>query len=179
MTSETAKHRETVAPYLNGNGLDLGSGGDPVVGSAISVDLPPGEAAEYTTTNWGGPLQWRGDARDLSWLRDRCCDYVYSSHLLEDFANWQEVLIEWMRVIKRGGRLVLLVPDQKRWAQAVDAGQPMNSHHAREFNLGDLSGFVSAQWGWVTEEERFAAPDLLTEHGTPDFTILYVGRRTH
>lgn len=178
MSSETSKHRALAAPYCSGNGLDLGSGGDPVVESAISVDLGAAEAEAYTTTNWGGPIQWRCDASDLSWLASRTCDYVFSSHLLEDFANWQEVLVEWMRVVKRGGCLILLVPEMTRWAQAVSAGQPMNHNHAHEFEVGEIDRFIESQFGWAIEVSRMASDDL-TLCGTPDYSIFIVARRTH
>src|SRR5437867_3001774 len=66
--SETAKHRHLTIRYCQGCGLDLGSGGDPIVPWAISVDLP---AEEGYGTDFGGEVELRGDAlRALPWFRD-------------------------------------------------------------------------------------------------------------
>jgi SAM-dependent methyltransferase len=167
-----------VLPYCVGNGIEIGTGGDPIVHTSIQIELPPADAEAYTATDFGVfPAQLRGDGTNLYWFRDRVFDYLASSHLLEDFYDWRKVLMEWMRVVKVEGRLILLVPEEKLWAQAVDAGQPMNHNHDHEFTIGELSGFVGAQFGWVVEAEQMAAPEMLTDVGTPDFTILFVARR--
>ena len=130
--SETSKYRNELAQFCLGYGIDLGYGGDPITPSAITVDLP----TPYTQVGQQ-PLNLRGDARNLSWFTDNSLDYVYSSHLLEDFDNTEEVLQEWARVIKKGGRLVLLLPDQKRYeAYCAEAGsEPNPAHKIKEFGL--------------------------------------------
>lgn len=169
MISETAKHRALVAPFCGGCGLDLGSGGDPIVPWAISVDLPDAEGAAYGTTHFGAFVELRGDATHLHWFRDGVLDWVYSSHLLEDFGGWQGVLREWMRVVKPGGQLLLLVPEVTRWAAAVAAGQPCNCHHVHEFTLGEISHVIRLMPGWEVVEERLAAPE--------DYSIFVHARR--
>lgn len=86
------------------------------------------------------PLNLGGDARYLSWFTNNSLDYVYSSHLLEDFENTGEVLQEWARVIKKGGRLVLLLPDQCRYeAYCTKEGtEPNPTHKIKGFNLSYL-----------------------------------------
>jgi SAM-dependent methyltransferase len=179
MSSETAKHRDQVAPWCVGNGVDLGSGGDPVVPWALSIDLPPAEAEAYTTTDHGVlPIQWRGDVRRLRWFANGSLDFVYSSHVLEDFGDWPGVLLEWLRVLKRGGVLVLLVPETVRWALAVDAGQPCNHNHVHEFEAGEIAGYLRGTGLCEILEDRWANPELLTYVGTPDYSLLLVARRT-
>src|SRR5690349_8502234 len=78
--SATAKHRDLVAPHCVGYGIDIGFGGDAVSASAIRVDLP----TPYADVG-DQPVQLGGDARDLYWFRADVLDYVYSSHVLEDF----------------------------------------------------------------------------------------------
>jgi len=109
-TSETSKHRELVARYCTGVGVDVGFGGDPVTPAALRMDL----AQPYAYTG-DFPVQLPGDCRDLKWFRDGVLDYVYSSHVLEDFdeRETEPLMREWLRVIKVGGRLVLLLPDQQ------------------------------------------------------------------
>src|ERR1700677_4863676 len=95
-SSETSKHREDILPFCKGYGLDIGFGGDPVHPTAIRMDMPSPYAytGEY-------PVQLGGDCRNLRWISSDSLDYVYSSHVLEDFDRdeTEPVLREWLRVI--------------------------------------------------------------------------------
>jgi SAM-dependent methyltransferase len=141
MSSETAIHRETTVPYLKGNGIDIASGGDPVVPECISIDLPQEEYAYYNSNQpHRGQINLRAHAHDLP-FKNNSLDWAYSSHLLEDYPHedWPRVVGEWVRVLKPGGTLLILVPDRTRWAEALAKGQPPNCQHRYEPNLGDLS----------------------------------------
>src|ERR1700732_884774 len=118
--SETAKFRGRLGPFCVGYGLDLGPGGDPITEAAIGVDLPnPYSRAGHQ------PVQLGGDAARLHWFREGVLDYVYSSHLLEDFEDTKSVLIEWLRVLRSGGRLIIFCPDQQVYADHCRrTGQP-------------------------------------------------------
>jgi SAM-dependent methyltransferase len=133
--SETSKCRKRLAPYCIGQGVDLGPGGDPITETAIRVDLPqPYSQAGLL------PPQLRGDARKLIWFRDACLDYVYSSHLLEDFEDTKPILIEWLRVLKPGGHLVLFCPDERVFREHCRAtGQRYNEMHKQpDFSLAKV-----------------------------------------
>lgn len=132
--SETSRHRDLLAPYCSGYGLDIGFGGDAIHQAAIRMDLP----SPYTRLG-RAPVQLGGDCRDLAWWREGALDFVYSSHVLEDFPEPETVRIlrEWARVLKPGGHLVLLLPDQQRYLAHcrrvgdVDAdGVVGNAHHS-------------------------------------------------
>jgi len=123
--SETSKCRARLAPYCVGNGVDLGFGGDPITPHAVRVDLPQ----PYTKVG-AYPVQLGGQAQHLVWFQDQSLDFVYSSHLLEDYNNTRAVLREWLRVLKPGGRLVIFCPDEQRFrAHCQATGQPYNPHH--------------------------------------------------
>lgn len=128
MSSETTIARKNLLKYCTGYGLDLGYGGDPITPSAITVDLPK----PYTNVG-DSPLNLGGDARDLYWFKDEVFDFVYSSHLLEDFpANETlHIMREWLRVIKPGGNLVLFLPDEQIYRKHCDeTGQNYNLSHS-------------------------------------------------
>lgn len=163
--SETSRHRNLTERYCQGNGIDLGSGGDPVVPHAINVDLPD----PYTRVG-PVPIHWRGSAIELP-FKDGTLDFVYSSHLLEDFGNWWPALREWSRVLKPGGHLVILVPDAGRWRAALDRGQPPNLAHQHEASVGELSTYMPPL-GLEVVEDRFTHPDDPRE-----YSILFVARR--
>lgn len=132
MPGETSKCRERLKHFCIGCGLDLGYGGDPILPTAITVDLP----TPYAQVG-NSPLHLKGDARNLYWFRDNVLDYVYSSHLLEDFENTYDVLKEWLRVIKPGGYLILYCPDEPTYKEHCrKTGQSYNySHKIKNFGL--------------------------------------------
>jgi predicted SAM-dependent methyltransferase len=126
--SETSKCRERLAPYCKGYGLDLGFGGDPITPHAIRMDQP----TPYANTG-SYPVQLGGDATNLVWFNDNTLDFIYSSHLLEDFVNTEAVLREWLRVLKPGGLLITFCPDEQIFRRHCAAtGQPYNESHKHE-----------------------------------------------
>lgn len=133
--SETSKCRARLAPYCTGYGLDLGFGGDPIVRHAIGMDMP----RPYSDVGQL-PVQLGGDATRLEWFRDGVLDFVFSSHLLEDFVDVTAVLREWLRVLRPGGRLLIFCPDEPAYRRHCAAtGQPYNTHHVHaDFSLAFL-----------------------------------------
>lgn len=138
--SETSKCRARLAPYCVGDGADLGFGGDPITPAAIRMDMPN----QYGTVGQF-PAQLRGDAARLVWFADGALDFVFSSHLLEDFQDTESVLREWLRVLKPGGRLIIFCPDEQRFrAHCNRTGQPYNPHHVHaHFSLDYVKGLLA------------------------------------
>lgn len=171
---ENAKWGHLVARYLVGNGIELATGGAPVVQTSIQFELPAAEYAKYNSNQpLRGPVQWRSmeAIRNLP-FKDGVLDYVFSSHLIEDFlpADQLKLLTEWARVLKRpGGRLVICAPDKKRWEAAVAAGQCPNCAHRHEFYAGELSQYA-AQLGLTV------VCDKLTDTPPGDYNVLFVGQ---
>lgn len=125
--SETSRCRDRLIKYCEGDGLDLGFGGDPIKPSAICIDL-----LEPYTKVGSAPQHLRGTARDLYWFRNNCLDYVFSSHLIEDFVYVEQIQIlnEWLRVLRFGGYLVLYTVHQQRFLQHCNrTGQGTNDAH--------------------------------------------------
>ncbi|MEW5900680.1 MAG: SgcJ/EcaC family oxidoreductase [Acidobacteriota bacterium] len=139
--SETSKARLRLRKFCRGNGIDLGYGGDPIVPSVITMDLP----VPYTKLG-DHPQNLAGDARDLYWFKDDVLDYVYSSHLLEDFSPEEmvSVLREWFRVIRIGGLMVIYSPDEQAYrAYCMKKGLVPNvSHKIADFGLKYLKGIL-------------------------------------
>lgn len=52
------------------------------------------------------------DGTDLSTLKSEDYDFILSSHSLEHIANPLKAMQEWVRVLKNGGALFLVVPDK-------------------------------------------------------------------
>jgi ubiquinone/menaquinone biosynthesis C-methylase UbiE len=129
MISETSKVRKLVERFCQGNGVDIGHGGDAINNTAIRIDL------DKMYTNVGNDVtQLKGDGRNLYWFEDNVLDYVYSSHLLEDFEDTYDVLKEWVRVLKYGGKLVLVLPDEQIYREYCRKnGFGTNEHHKMEY----------------------------------------------
>ena len=136
---------------------------------AISVDLPSEQFDRYNAGNTPeNAIHWQGDALNLP-FKDGTLDFVYSSHLLEDFADWRPALREWTRVLKKGGYLVILMPDRERWAEALRRGQPPNCAHRKEGEVGALTH--------ETRGSLVAIEDRLTDMTPDDYSILFVGKK--
>ena len=54
-----------------------------------------------------------GDAADMTGIPDEAFDFIYAGHLVEHYYpdTLQKALKEWCRVLKKGGRLVIVTPD--------------------------------------------------------------------
>lgn len=125
--SETRAARHLLEQFCERPTLDLGFGGDPIVSWAITCDLPK----PYTKVG-DSPQHLEGDARNLHWFTTGSISTLYSSHLLEDFPPTEtaQIVNEWLRVLKVGGKLVLLLPDEPVFrAHCSRTGQGYNCAH--------------------------------------------------
>ncbi|MDP3667215.1 MAG: methyltransferase domain-containing protein, partial [Sediminibacterium sp.] len=61
---------------------------------------------------------------------DNTYDYVYTSHLIEDFADTKDALKKFIRILKNGGNLILVFPDQPKYeVYCREMGVPLNPYH--------------------------------------------------
>ena len=74
-------------------------------------DYDPGETFNYYRKKVG--YQYISEATDLSKIADQRYDFLLSSHSLEHVANPIKALKEWFRVLKPGGKLILILPDKR------------------------------------------------------------------
>ncbi|HEY2480860.1 MAG TPA: class I SAM-dependent methyltransferase [Caulobacteraceae bacterium] len=78
------------------------------------VTLWEGEIAEGRTFRFNPRRapgqQFVGEATDLSFIAADSYDFVLSSHMIEHCANPLRALIEWRRILKPGGALILVAP---------------------------------------------------------------------
>lgn len=167
--TEAAKYRHLTSPYCLGVGVDIASRGDPVVPSAINFELPDELAERYGSKEMCGPIQLRGDALHLP-FDSNSLDYVHCSHLLEDYKDWIPPLMEWVRVLKPGGYLVLLIPEVHLWNEAIAKGQPPNCSHRHEGQVGELTSYKDILNVTVLE-------DRLTACHPGDYSILFIARK--
>lgn len=97
--NEARKAKPRILKYLNGRILDIGGGQDPIA--------PEAEVWEVA----------QGDAQYLDCVEDEQYDTVFSSHCLEHMRSPLEALLNWYRVLKPGGYLIVLAPEEDLYEQ--------------------------------------------------------------
>jgi SAM-dependent methyltransferase len=122
VTDEASKTRairgaDFAERYLRGRVIDIGCGEDLVVPHAEPFDLKD------------------GDAQEIGGLREHgAYDAVCSFHCLEHMRDVPRALEQWWALVKDGGYLVLVVPDEDLYEQG---GWPslFNADHKATFGL--------------------------------------------
>lgn len=107
---------------LQGRGIDIGAGDDPVFSDVKSFDKKDGDANFIT-----------------KYINEKF-DFVYSSHCLEHMHNPKEAVLEWWELVKEGGYLFFTVPDEDLYEQGVFPSQ-FNSDHKATFTLSKKSSW--------------------------------------
>src|SRR6266568_4143660 len=111
--------------YFVGEGIDIGGGYDPLWNYH---ELFPFMTA---CQNWDVD---DGDAQQMPDVPDARFDFVHSSHCLEHMADPYVALEHWFRILKPGGHLIVLVPDEDLYEQGVWPST-WNADHKRTFTL--------------------------------------------
>jgi SAM-dependent methyltransferase len=123
---ESSKTRKLWGPVelaiLQGRGIDIGCGPDPVTPDCDTFDLADGDANEIT--------------RFVSTQYD----FVYSSHCLEHMRDARAALHQWWRLVKPGGHLFFLVPDEDLYEQGVFPSR-FNGDHKCTFTIAKASSW--------------------------------------
>lgn len=99
-----------VRRYFVGTGIDIGGKPDPLM---LYRELFP-LMKDVRTWDWED-----GDAQHMKGVPDRSVDFIHSSHCLEHLVDPQEGLRNWLRVVREGGHLVVMVPDEDLYEQGT------------------------------------------------------------
>lgn len=109
-----------IQKYCKGHGAEIGAGVQPVlmpIGSRTSyIDAVP-------AAFWRNIPQWANqnildaeiidEGATLATVADETFDYLIAAHVLEHIDDPILALKNWVRVVKRGGHIVLAVPDMR------------------------------------------------------------------
>lgn len=117
--------------YFVGEGIDIGAGNDPM---SLYREFFPGMRGVRA---WDLP---DGDAQLLAGVADESLDFVHSSHCLEHMRDPAQALQHWFRVLKPGGHLVCVVPDEDLYEQG-QFPSTFNSDHKWTFTLWKASSW--------------------------------------
>jgi SAM-dependent methyltransferase len=118
-SAKTRKFRDSdfYSRYFKGRTIDIGCGDDLVVANAEPFDMPQGDANEIT--------KFRPAA---------AYDTVYSSHCLEHMRDVPKALAGWWELVKPGGFLIVVVPDEDLYEQGFWPSL-FNGDHKATFRL--------------------------------------------
>jgi len=111
--------------YLIGEGIDIGAGNDSL---ALYFEFFP---LMQSCRGWD---LTDGDAQDMATIADASLDFVHSSHCLEHMVNPRTALNNWLRILKPGGHLVCLIPDEDLYEQGVFPST-YNDDHKHTFTI--------------------------------------------
>jgi len=96
--------------YFVGDGIDIGAGADALIQYGEFFPL----MRSCRAWDFGD-----GDAQFMASLADDSLDFVHSSHCLEHMGDPREALSHWLRILKPGGHLICLVPDEDMYEQGI------------------------------------------------------------
>lgn len=135
-----------IRKYFRGNGVDIGGKPDPL--SLYTELFPLLESVKI----WD---REDGDAQFMADVVDDTFDFVTSSHCLEHLNDPLQGLRNWLRIIKPGGYLVLLVPDEDLYEQG-QFPSTFNHDHKCTFTI-----WKETSWS----ERSFNVVDLIRQIG--------------
>jgi SAM-dependent methyltransferase len=101
---------------LNGSGIDIGCGPDPVNPNVRRFDVEQGDANEIT-----------------KYVHEKF-DYVFSSHCLEHMFDPRQAVRSWWELVKVGGHLIFIVPDEDLYEQGIFPSR-FNPDHKVTFTI--------------------------------------------
>lgn len=118
-------HTPGFVRYFRGHGIDIGAGADglhqwkslfPLMDSCVCWDKE------------------QGDAQFMEGVKDASYDFVHSAHCLEHLFDPDVALHHWWRILKPGGHLIVMVPDEDLYEQGLWPSA-WNNDHKHTFSL--------------------------------------------
>jgi len=124
-------------PWLEGKGVDIGCGTRSIFKTDVRVDAD--ERVKPDVLNAGDDLPFE----------DGQFDYLYGIHALEHFADGRKTLVEWARVVKKGGVVAIVHPDVEFTGIQIKQGEnldpnPFNEHY-KEMTRAQFLEWFKAQ----------------------------------
>ncbi|WP_263367648.1 class I SAM-dependent methyltransferase [Edaphobacter bradus] len=147
--TRSVRNSDFYSRYMNDSVLDIGCGPDLVVPHATPFDQEDGDANEI-----------------LNYFKPESFSCVHSSHCLEHMRNPQKSIADWWTLLKPGGYLITVVPDEELYEQGYWPSL-FNTDHKSMFRLDGISKHP---------EVSFNMKDLVSS--LPGATIISVKRHS-
>lgn len=140
-------HPERLAalPYCEyGRGIDVGCGHRKTSERCIGVDIVPqgekGSAGCVKGKESAADICTSGD--DLHMFKDNELDYVIARHNLEHYVDVVKTLQEWKRVLKPGGSLVIILPDEDGLNEIGRRSIDLDVTHEHSFTKDSIKNLI-------------------------------------
>jgi len=142
---------------FEGVGIDVGAGREPVAWWQFP-EL--GECSITRVDTWD--LK-QGDAHTLTGVQTQSYDFLFASHILEHLESPDLALENWVRVVKRGGTLLIAVPHQHLYEKKAHLPSRWNPRHLRFYQPDSFASYLldasvelgfevlsvqTGDWGW-------------------------------
>jgi SAM-dependent methyltransferase len=159
--------RRRLTTWLRGDGIEIGALNYPLglhraarvrYVDRLTVDEQRRQYPEIADQKLA-PVDVIGSAEDLSAFDDSSLDFVIANHLLEHLEDPIAGLLEFERVLKRGGVLYLGLPDQRR---TFDRGRELTTvdHLLRDHEEGTLTSRYDHYVDWARHVDHVQPGDL-------------------
>jgi SAM-dependent methyltransferase len=156
--------RRFATTYLIGDGIDIGCGEQPI---SLYAEFYPGMRS---LKPWDLP---DGDGALLEGVEDEIYDFVHSSHSLEHMSDPRVAMANWIRVLKKGGHMVLLLPDEDMFEQGNWPSAYAGADHITSWTIKKNQSWCPASINVVDFLSEFADSVEILKIEKLDSTYLY------
>lgn len=126
--TRSVRSNDFYSKYLSDSVLDIGCGPDLVVSHATPFDQEDGDANEI-----------------LNYLKPESFSAVHSSHCLEHMKNPKKTIADWWTLVKPGGYLITVVPDEELYEQGYWPSL-FNTDHKSSFRWNGVSHYPNVSY---------------------------------
>ncbi len=143
--------------WFSGDAIDIGAGDDPLTN--LRPFFPLLKKIDCCDKD-------DGDAMLMDWISDESYDTVHASNCLEHLMDPFLALKNWLRICRRGGHVVVTIPDEDLYEQGVFPST-FNSDHKWTFTIGKSKSWSSRSvnviqlLGQVVDQARILKIELL------------------
>lgn len=130
---------ECVEKYLTGIGIDVGCGTNRLSKDILAIDRNYEKkyadceiVHDCKDLDINAGFHWNGKYYSF---KDCSFDFIFSSHVLEDFTDIPQVFRNWWRKLKPNGLMLLLLPDMEN-GRYPKVGEP-TGNPAHRTNVGN------------------------------------------
>lgn len=127
---------------LCGEGIDIGAGKDPVLPDVRRFDVE------------------HGDANEITKYVNEQFDFVFSSHCLEHMSDPVAALTEWWKLVRPGGHLFIIVPDEDLYEQGVFPST-RNGDHKATFTIAKTKSWSPVSYNLLDLVRELPAGELV------------------
>ncbi|MEO5679237.1 MAG: class I SAM-dependent methyltransferase [Acidimicrobiales bacterium] len=155
----THPERLAILPYVRGRTLEVGCGHRKTAEQVVGVDLTPG-GHRGTVGNAAGQesqadVAASGEALPFA---AESFDSVIARHNLEHYIDTAGVLIEWRRVLKPGGTLAVILPDEENFPSHRGRTLDLDPTHYHGYSMAALGRLVQLVGGFVDLSAEVVVP---------------------